>query len=139
MTFWTLLSYLDSQFQSLFLQPTLTTAHSLSLPYPHTTILLFCLYASVLSVSCCSQGCKLAAYNISDSASLFGLSVPISLSLTYVNYGSLTVTTMPPYKDLIILLVCFCSECFLLPSRQQVSKEDVKTQTACIQRYWAYN
>ena len=68
--------------------------------------------------------CKLAAYDIPDSASYFGLSVPIYLSLAYVVYGSLTVTTVPPYNDLIILLVCFCSECFLLPSRQQVSNHD---------------
>src|SRR5882762_5642083 len=67
--------------------------------------------------------CKLAAYDIPDSASLFGLSVPISFSLAYVNYSSPTVTTVPPYNDLIILLVCFCSECFLLLSRQQVSNQ----------------
>ena len=67
--------------------------------------------------------CKLAAYDVPDSTSYFGLSVPISLSLAYVDYGSLTVTTVPPYNDLIILLVCFCSECFLLPSRQQDSSE----------------
>ena len=67
--------------------------------------------------------CKLVAYDIPDSASYFGLSVLISLFLAYVDYGSLTVTTVPPYNDLIILLVCFCSECFLLPSRQQVSTD----------------
>jgi len=32
--------------------------HSLSLLYPHTTILLLCLCASVLSVSCCLQGSR---------------------------------------------------------------------------------
>ena len=67
--------------------------------------------------------CKLAAYYIPDSASLFGLWVLISFSLAYVNYGSPTVTIIPLYNDLIILLVCFCSECFLLPSRWQVSSQ----------------
>ena len=33
-----------------------------------------------------------------DSASYFGLSVQISLSLAYIDYGSLTVTTVPPIQ-----------------------------------------
>ena len=90
-------------------------------------VLSFWAFESILFINfhSCSDWemtlCKLAVYNIPDSTSLIGLSVLISLSLAYVDYGSLTVTTIPPYNDLIILLVCFCSECFLLPSRQQVS------------------
>ena len=49
------------------------------------------------------NSCKLAAYDILDSVFLFGLSVLISLSLAYINYSSLTVTTVSPYNNLIIL------------------------------------